>query len=149
MAWAEAKTALGTKLAAVAVTSPAAQSIAKVFTEPPPSIEEGLLPCIVIGDASFDDEWASGLALESYEVECFLLLRNEDVQQGLLYAESYRQAVKAKLRASAKLGRSEVTLQGGSFGRMQTFEYARKPFDGFMFNVRMVINDAAPGFAAG
>lgn len=149
MAWAEAKAALGVKLATVAVTSPAAQSIEKVFTEPPTSIEEGLLPCIVLGDSSFEDEWSSGLALESYEVECFLFLRNEDVQQALLYAESYRQAVKDKLRASVKLGRSEVTLQGGAFGRMQSYAYAGKPFDGFTFTVRLTINDESPGFAAG
>ncbi|MFA5517228.1 MAG: hypothetical protein WDA20_13160 [Desulfuromonadales bacterium] len=149
MAWYEAKAALGTKLAAVAVTSPEAQQIHTVFTEPPPSIEEGLLPCIYVGDAPFDDEWDSALALESYEVECFLLLRNEDVQQAVLLAEAYRQAVKDQLRASVKLGRSEVTLTGATFERLSEIRYANKVFDGFRFTVRLVINDESPGFAAG
>lgn len=149
MAWAEAKAALGVKLGAVAVTSPEAQGIHQVFTEPPSSIDEGSLPAVVIGDAPFVDEWDSSLALESYEVECFLLLRNEDVQQAVLLAEAYRQAVKDQLRASVKLGRSEVTLTGATFERLSEIRYANKVFDGFRFTVRLVINDESPGFAAG
>jgi len=149
MAWAEAKAALGVKLRAVTVSSPVYQAIQQVFTEPPSSIDEGSLPAVVIGDAPFEDEWDSNLALETYDVECFLLLRNEDVQQAVLLAEAYRQAVKDKLRASVKLGRSEVTLQGASFERLSEVRYANKFFDGFRFTVRLVINDESPGFAAG
>jgi len=147
--WSDAKAALRTALGTVAITSPSAVSIKSVYAEPPPSIDEGMVPAIVIGDSSFDDEWASGLALESYEVECFMMFRLADVVQAIPYAEAWRQAIKSALRSRAKLGRAEVTLQGGSYGRLTTVDYAGKSFDGFTFTLRMTINDEAPGFAAG
>lgn len=155
MGWLESKAALGTALAGTSISvdlgevAPFEQDIKTVFTEPPPSIEKGQLPAILLGDAPFEDEWDSALAVEDYEVEGFLFLRHEDVQRAVVLSEAWRQSVKDVLRANVKVGRSDTTLHGVRFGRLAPMRYAGGRFLGFRFTVALAVHDASPGFAAG
>jgi hypothetical protein len=126
-----------------------AQSIAHVFVDPPASVEPGDLPCILLGDSPFDDEWDSALALETYALECFLMLRDEDAEVAQQLTKAYRQSLRDALRANVKVGRSDTTLQGASFGPIAAVTYAGRDYLGFRFNVDVVLNDENPGFAAG
>lgn len=125
------------------------QSIGAVFVDPPASIEPGELPCILLGDDSFSDEWVSSLAVEEYEQQAFLLLRDEDAEVSTQLCKAYRQDIKRVLRRHVKLGLAVVTLHGARFGNMGVIDYAGQSYVGFPFSVNITVNDAAPGFAAG
>lgn len=125
-----------------------AQQIAQVFVDPPASIEPGLLPCIVLGDAPFDDDWASSYALELYRQQCGLLLRDEDAAVAVQLCNAYRGAIRDVLRRNVKLGLSHVTVSGVSFNEVELFPYAGHAYFGFVFEVAITVNDTDPGFAA-
>jgi hypothetical protein len=140
MTWAQAKAKLVTALSSAAITSPIAQTIAKVYGEPPASIEPGNLPCIILGASSMDDEWDSGLAREMYELECFLLLRNEDAAVAVQLVEAYRDAVRDKLRLNVTLGGTAQVVNGARFGRLTSIGYANEAYPGFTFTLPIVLS---------
>lgn len=147
-AWRTAKEALAVRLATIAITDPVTQSIAKVFPDPPASIEPGLLPCIVFGESSMDDEWGSSVARERYVLTCTLMLRDEDSERASDLVESYRDALKEKLRHNLALlvpatptSPHAGIFEGPSFTAPGDVLYGTARYLGFQFTVSVIVTE--------
>lgn len=145
--WRAAKVALGAALETAAVevvfseTNTYEASLAgRVYVDLPPSVEPGMLPCVLIGDAPFEDEWDAALARETYQVQCFLLLRDEDVSSAIRLAEAWRQSIRDVMRQHVVLGGAAQVVNGASFGRVTSIGYARREHIGFTFELPIVLS---------
>lgn len=157
-AWAATRVALAAALEAIAIEvvvgghsdeEPLEQEIQSVHSEPPPSLEAGLLPAIVFGDATLDDDWGASEATERYALEAYLMLRHEDAGDAVVLCEAYRQAVKVAIRGAQKAGLATTTIHRLSCSGTGLVRYGGASFWGFRFVLEIAINDADPGFGAG
>ncbi len=152
-AWTDTKTALAARLTTVSITLPIEQSLKRVYVNPPASIEQSDLPCIVLGESPLDDEWASSLAREHYRLTASLLLRDEDAARGNELVEAYREDIKRVLRGNQTL-LDPVTptdphagiFEGPTFTEPQDIAYQNQRYGGIQFVVPIVVTDSAPGF---
>lgn len=101
--WRLAKEELALRLAPVAIDDPIEQALKKVYADPPASIEPGMLPCIVFGQSTLDEDWESALAHERYDLTGSLLLRDQDVKRAVEIVEAYRGELQIKLRKNLTL----------------------------------------------
>lgn len=147
MSWAATKTALAERLTGLAITSPVAEAIRRVFTEPPRSIEPGDVPAIAFGESTLEDNWGASEALEDYLLTGYVLLSDESTAQGVLRAEAYREALKNAFRQNLTLlapteevPASAVIAAGPSFSQLGSITFAGKTYPGFMFQLPISLN---------
>jgi hypothetical protein len=120
----DARARLATVLATVAITSPIVQSIQRVYTEPPQTIQDA--PCIILFGSDMDEDWtAGGAAVEQQQVELVqLFLKDEDAARAFELAMAYRAAILTTLKAESGLA-GHAVISGLHFDRPAGLEYPR------------------------
>ncbi|MBF8255135.1 MAG: hypothetical protein HW375_42 [Anaerolineales bacterium] len=121
----EARTAIKTALATVAITSPIVQSIKKVYEYPPATLQDR--PCFVMWGSEMDAEWMmGGLVDERVHTEHFqLFLQDSDIDQGFKLVMAYRAALLTALKTQGGLG-GHATVERLRGGRPAELTYDAK-----------------------
>ena len=121
MAWAEAKTQIAVVLGGVAVTTPVAQTIKKVYTSPPGTLQD--LPCFVIFPPACEI-WrgSGGLRRKTYTVRLRLFV-----------VDAYREATMDAFDVAVTLNATADNIQGPTAEEAAAFEYAGKKYTGMDF----------------
>lgn len=145
MSWVAAKAALGERLEGLAITAPIAQTVRRVYVDPPRSIEPGDLPAIVFGESSLEDIWSSNQATEEYLLTGYVALRDENDAIAVQLSEAYRDALKAKFRSNLYLlAPPDATVtallsEGPSFSELGRVQIGGQRYAGFAFQLPITI----------
>ncbi len=129
MSWPDAKTALAADLATVEITSPFAQTIAKVHEDPPGSIVD--LPCIVIYPPALNVRRQNSIRYKDYRVRLRLLVSDVDLSRAAALIDSYREALVDVFDAELTLGGNATNIEGPEIEEGSAFTIGGKTFTGF------------------
>lgn len=108
MAYEDVRTQLATVLATVEIDSPIAETIAKVYTDPPASLEDP--PCFVLYGSAGGREWmlGGGAVEEEHTERVRLLIRDPDADRAGALRRAYREAALTALVNQSGLGDNGV-----------------------------------------
>ena len=112
MAYKAARAHITTVLAGLSIAAPVAQSIKRVYAEPPGTIQD--LPCFVMYGPSVGavEYMAGGAAIEESDTEHLrLLIRDEDLDRAAELTRAYRAALVEAFKAEAGLGGHGVIVR--------------------------------------
>lgn len=101
MSYDDARSTIQTTLAGLAITSPLAQSIKKIYADPPATVQD--LPCYIMYGSSGSVEWVFGgsMTLEEHTERLRLLVYDSDSDRAANLVRAYRAAM---ITAFAALG---------------------------------------------
>ena len=104
MAYEDARSRIATVLAAVAITSPLALAIKKVYEDPPAAVEDA--PCFILYGSNGQAEWmVGGDATEESHVErCRLIVHDADLERAARLVRAFRAATIAAFKTESGLG---------------------------------------------
>lgn len=120
MSWADAKDKLADVLATVAITSPAAITIARVYSDPPGQVAD--LPCIIIYPPALTVRWQNSIEYKAYRARIRLVVKDADLAQAASLVDAFREALIDALSGSIKLGGGATVLNGTEVEEASDFE---------------------------
>lgn len=139
MAWADAKARIAVDLAAVAITSPVAQTIKRVYADPPESIQD--LPCFIIYPPALTVSRGSALRTKVYTVRLRLLVSDEDLSRASALVDAYREAIVDAFDVETALNLTAETIDGPSFEEAASFTYGQRQFTGMDCMLTVILVD--------
>src|SRR3990172_2040237 len=95
MAYSDARSRIATVLATVSITSPVTLAIAKVYTDPPATIQDW--PCFVMYGAEGEYDYTAGGAAIAEELETEfvqLFIRDDDADQAAAIVRAFQVATR-------------------------------------------------------
>ncbi len=114
MTWATARARIKTVLEGLSVSTPASQSMVRVYTsEPLESTHER--PCVVMGPWSREPSSHPALLRKTFVQSCELLLVEHDRDQLLLFIESWQDAIETAFVADMTLNGAAAAIQVPGF----------------------------------
>lgn len=140
MAWSDAKAQLVAILAGVAITSPVAQTVKKVYANPPGTVQD--VPCFIVYPPSVVVERPSGTVREKrYQVRCRLLVLDADLDRASDLCDAYREAVidtfDDDVTLNLTVSNSEMAIEEAS-----SFTYGQRSYTGFDVVLTIDMTDA-------
>lgn len=139
MAYQDARDRIKTVLEGLSVTTPLAQSIARVYAEPPGTVQD--LPCFVMyGSAAGTVEYsAGGASIEESETEHLrLLIRDADLERAAEFTREYRKALIAAFKSEAGLGAHGLIVRL-RWEELSGFRYGNKDHAGQDFFIEFLV----------
>lgn len=146
--WTDAKARIATLLAAVSITSPVAQTIKKVYSNPPGAVQD--VPCFIIYPPAVPrNERPSGsLRTQEYVVRLRLLALDADLERAAALCDAYRSIVLGEgaalgtFDADVTLNATCVAILGPTAEEAASFQYGAKSYTGIDFLLTLRFSEA-------
>jgi len=129
MAWADAKARIVAVLETLAITEPEAQTIKRVYPNPPGSVTG--VPCIVVYPPALEVSRANSVRAKRYTVRLRLLLTDADLSQAAALVDAYREAIIDLFDAELTLSTTATAIEGPTVEEASSFTYGAKAYTGF------------------
>ena len=132
MAWADAKARIVAVLETLAITTPDAQTIKKVYPNPPGTI--GDVPCVIVYPPARGVDRANSIRAKHYTVRLRLLLRDADLSQASALVDAYGEAIIDLFDGELTLSTTATAIEGPVVEEAADFEYplgSGKHYTGF------------------
>ena len=140
MAYADCRSHIETVLEGVAITSPLALSIAKVYDDPPMSLED--VPCFILFGSSGRTNWSLGgvstAGMEEHEERCGLIVHDEDFGRGAELVRAFRLATLTAFQNDQGLGGHGI-VSAFRWEAPEPFTYAGRHYVGQDFFVAFTV----------
>src|SRR3990170_2834236 len=140
MTWAAAKAELVTILAGISITSPIAQTIAKVYPDPPGAVQD--LPCVIVYPPSLDVQRIAGTRYKIYRSRLLLLVRDEDLDQAAAIVDAYRESLVDAFDSNVRLNGAAQRIDGPAVEPAAAFKYGLVDYTGFGAVLTVHLQDA-------
>ena len=131
MAWSDIRARLAVVLDAIAVTSPSAESIKRVYLTSPATVED--LPCFIIYPPAVEVERRpGGWRVNKYgplRLRC--LVRDADVAVAVDFLDAFREATIAAFDAEIRLENEATLVQSQRIDEAKAFKYGGRDYVGF------------------
>lgn len=143
--WLTARAEIATILSTVAITSPVASTIARVYETQPKQASD--FPCVIImGTAKGPPERSSGLRQRDYTARLRLLVQDADINRAADIIDAFQEAIVDAFDQNLTLNTKVSNLNGPEWEEPATLDAGgqnQQGADGFV-TFRMLDN---PGFA--
>lgn len=140
MDWAGAEAAIKTMLEGLSITSPITQTIARVYVDPPATLQD--LPAILVLpeiQEHADGPWGCRLV---YLVTLQLLLRDADEAQAGAIVKAYRAALIAAFHSHLALSGAVDIMTSPLGGKLAGLQYAGTQYVGAEFTLTVMVMSA-------
>lgn len=143
--WLTARAEIAAILNGVAITSPIASSIQRVFETPPKYVSD--FPCVmIVGTAKADPERSSGLREREYTARIRLLVRDADINRAADIIDAFQEAILDAFDQNLTLNSKVSNLNGPQWLEAGTLDAGGEDQWGSDAFVRFRMFDS-PGFA--
>lgn len=142
MAWSDVRTRLATDLATVAITSPVAETVKRVYTFPPRIVQD--YPAFIIYPPTVRVERGpSGRRIKHVVVRIRFVFADEDLDTAAEYLDAYREAVIDMFDTEIALGLTGGVqhIVGPDVQEVAGFKFGDRDFIGQDFLLSMQIKD--------
>src|SRR3990170_1456781 len=125
----DARSRIGAVLATVAITSPLALAIKKVYADPPSTVEDQ--PCFILYGSAGQAEWMVGgdATEEDHTERCRLLVHDADLERAARLVRAFRAATIAAFGAESGLS-SHATVFAFRWEEPKGFTYGGRDYTG-------------------
>ena len=140
MTWLAARQHLATQLATVAITSPSAETIRRVYEFPPNTISD--TPCLVLNQPfGRVERGPNNRRLKYYTVRLRLLVHDESLPTAVELVDAWREAVCDFLDEQITLAGNVQYMETYEVLEAASFQYNDKQYTGAEFLLPMRIKD--------